>query len=128
MNVVDSSAWLEYFANGPNADAFAPAIEATDALVVPAICLYEVAKRILQQRGQAPALEATTLMRQGRVVDLDAQLAWSAAQVAIAYRLAMADAVILACAQRCGATLWTQDAHFEGLPGVEFRRAGGRKS
>ena len=50
MNVVDSSGWLEYFADGPNASFFAPAIEATDALVVPSISVYEVFKRVLQQR------------------------------------------------------------------------------
>jgi len=30
MNVVDSSAWLEYFANGPNASFFARPIEQVD--------------------------------------------------------------------------------------------------
>ncbi len=35
MNVVDSSAWLEYFANGPNAEFFAPAIEITTEFIVP---------------------------------------------------------------------------------------------
>jgi predicted nucleic acid-binding protein len=52
MNVVDSSAWLEYFANGSNASFFAPAIERTEELLVPSLVLYEVFKRVLQQRDE----------------------------------------------------------------------------
>ena len=67
MNVVDSSGWLEYFADGPNAAYFAPAIEATRELLVPTLSLYEVFKRVLQQRGEGQALQAVALMQQGQV-------------------------------------------------------------
>ena len=79
MNVVDSSAWLEYFAAGPNASFFAPAIERTRDLIVPSLSLYEVFKRVLQQRSENDALQAVAVMQQGRVVDLDASIALSAA-------------------------------------------------
>lgn len=72
MNVVDSSAWLEYFAGRPNAAFFAPAIEDTVRLVVPTLSLYEVFKRILQQRSEGDALQAIAVMQQGTVVELDA--------------------------------------------------------
>lgn len=121
MNVVDSSAWLEYFADGPNAGFFAPAIEATDELVVPSICLLEVFKRVCQQRDEGAALQAVALMQQGRVVDLDSALALTAARIGIDAKLALADSVVLATARHADATLWTQDADFEGLPGVKFR-------
>ena len=121
MNVVDSSAWLEYFANGPNAGAFASAIQATDELVVPSITLLEVFKRVYQQRGEGPALQAVALMQQGAVVDLDAPLALTAAKISADGKLALADSVVLATARRFDATLWTQDADFEGLPGVRYR-------
>jgi predicted nucleic acid-binding protein len=121
VNVVDSSAWLEYFANGPNAGAFASAIQATDELVVPSITLLEVFKRVYQQRGEGPALQAVALMQQGAVVDLDAPLALTAARISADGRLALADSVVLATARRFDATLWTQDADFEGLPGVRYR-------
>ena len=71
MNVVDSSGWLEYFADGPNADFFAPAIEATTELVVPAISVYEVFKRILQQCSESEALQVVAVMLRGRTVDFD---------------------------------------------------------
>jgi len=121
VNVVDSSAWLEYFADGPNATAFAPPIQATSDLVVPSITLLEVFKRVYQQRGEGPALQAVALMQQGRVVDLDGPLALAAAKVSADAKLPLADSVVLATARQFDATLWTQDADFEGLPGVRFR-------
>jgi predicted nucleic acid-binding protein len=121
MNVVDSSGWLEYFANGPNADFFAPAIEDTGNLIVPSISIFEVFKRVLQQRGESDALQAAALMQQGRVVDLDVFIALEAAKVSDGYKLPLADSVILATAQVHNAVLWTQDADFDGLPGVKYK-------
>ncbi len=120
MNVVDSSGWLEYFADGKNAAFFAPAIEDTARLVVPTLSLFEVFKRVLQQRGDPPALQAVALMHQGRIVDLDATLALAAARVSAVERLPLADSVMLATARAHGATLWTQDADFAGRDGVRY--------
>ena len=121
MNVVDSSGWLEYFANGPNADFFALALEDTGNLIVPSISIFEVFKRVLQQRGESDALQAAALMQQGRVVDLDVFIALEAAKVSDSYKLPLADSVILATAQVHNAVLWTQDADFDGLPGVKYK-------
>ena len=120
MNVVDSSGWLEYFADGPNAPFFADAVEATGELIVPTISLYEVFKRVLQQRGENDALEAVALIMQGEVVTLDVTLALSAARLSSELRLPMAGSIILATARSEGAILWTQDAHFNGLEGVRY--------
>lgn len=122
MNVVDSSGWLEYFADAPNAAFFARAIEDTDALVVPSLSLLEVTRRILQQRDESSALAVLAVMCQGNVVDLDATLAFEAAQLGVALKLALADSVVLATARRHDATLWTQDEDFEGLPKVKYRK------
>jgi len=121
VNVVDSSAWLEYFAGGANAGFFARAIEETDKLVVPTLSLYEVFKRVIQQKSEGDALQAAAVMSQGAVVELDARLALDAARVSVDYRLPMADSVMLATAMAFDATLWTQDEHFRGLPGVRYR-------
>lgn len=120
MNVVDSSGWLEFFGDGENADQFAPAIIDTTQLVVPAITLYEVFKRILQQRDEATALQAVTQMMQGDVADLDASLALDAAKLSLDLGLPMADSIILATAQAHNATLWTQDSDFADMPNVRF--------
>ena len=122
MNVVDSSAWLEYFANGPNAAFFAPAIEKTSDLLVPSLTLYEVFKRVLQQRDEGHALQAVAVMEQGSVIDLDAPLALIAARTSIEHRLPLADSIVLATARTHDAVLWTQDADFKGMAGVEYRK------
>ena len=121
MNVIDSSAWLEYFAGGDNADFFAPPIEAVTQLLVPVISIYEVFKRICQQRGEGDALQAIALMQQGHLVELTTPLALNAAKLSIEHRLPMADSFILATARLHNATLWTQDADFEGIPGVNYK-------
>ena len=124
MNVVDSSGWLEYLADGPNAEFFAPPIEAVRELLVPTICVLEVFKRVLQQRGEDAALQAVALMRQGRLVDLTFSTALAAAKTGHELKLPLADSVILATARLFDATLWTQDADFEGLEHVRFVAVG----
>jgi toxin FitB len=120
MNVVDSSGWLEYLADGPNAAIFAKPIEATRSLLVPTLSLFEVFKRVTQQRSEDDALRAIAVMEQGRVVDLDGATALEAARLSIEHGIAMADSVMLATAYRHRATLWTQDSDFEGLQGARY--------
>jgi predicted nucleic acid-binding protein len=124
MNVVDSSAWLEYLAAGPNAAYFAAAIENTAELIVPTLILYEVFKRIVQQRSENEALQVIAVMQQGRIADLDSRTALSAARISIDHQLPMADSVILATARSNNALLWTQDSHFEGIPSVKYKKTG----
>jgi predicted nucleic acid-binding protein len=120
MNVVDSSRWLEYHADRQNAEFFAPAIEDTSELTVPTLSLYEVSKRVLQQRGEGNALQAAAVMLQGSVVDLDVDQALNAARLSAELKLAMAGSVIFSTAQKHVATLWTQDADLKDIPGVEY--------
>ncbi len=120
MNLVDSCGWLEYFADGPNAQFFTPAIEDTEALIVPAICVFEVFKRVFQQRGEDAALQAAALMHQGRLVVLDDQVALHAAKCSIDHKLPLADSIVLATAQLCEAVVWTQDADFADIAGVKY--------
>jgi len=121
VNVVDSSGWLAYFADEENSAFFAPAIEDTEQLIVPVISLYEVFKRVHQQRGEDAALRAVSAMMQGRVVDLDTELALNAATISLEQKLPMADSIMLATAQAYGATLWTQDSDFADVEGVKYR-------
>jgi predicted nucleic acid-binding protein len=120
MNVVDSSGWLEYFADEPNADFFAKPILDVGGLIVPTITILEVFKRTLQQRDEEAALKAVGHMEQGKVVGLDQELAISAAILGTKMRLPLADSIILATARRYGATLWTMDKDFEGIDGVQY--------
>jgi predicted nucleic acid-binding protein len=123
VNVVDSSGWLEYLADGANAAFFAPAIERAADLLVPTLSIFEVFKRVLQQRDESQALQAIALMHQGHVVDLTASLALDAARLSHSARLPMADSIMLATARAYRASLWTQDADFKGLADVRFKQA-----
>lgn len=121
MNVVDSSAWLEYFGDGENASEFADAIESPETLAVPVLTVFEVFKRTCQIKDETTAFQAVAVMLQGRIVELTASLALDAARLSLETGLAMADSIILATARAENATLWTQDAHFAGLEQVEYR-------
>ncbi|HLC41992.1 MAG TPA: type II toxin-antitoxin system VapC family toxin [Methylomirabilota bacterium] len=120
MNVVASSGWLEFFADGPNASVLAPVIQRSSELLVPTVSLFEVFKRVLQQRGEGEALQAVALMQQGIVIDLDSTLALGAAKLSSEMKLPMADSIMLASARAFDAVLWTQDADFEGIDGVRY--------
>ena len=123
MNIVDSSGWLEFFADGPNAAFFAPAIQKPGDLLVPTISIYEVFKRILQQKEETDALRAVAAMQQGSVMPLDEALALSAARLSLQAKLPMADSIMLAAARTTGSTLWTQDKDFEGIGGIRYVEA-----
>ena len=120
MNVVDSSGWLEYFAGGTNAGFFAPAVKGVDTLVVPTVCMYEVFKRLLIQRGEESALQAIGIMSVGIVADFTREIAVNAAAISSELKIAMADSIILATTRAFDATLWTQDADFHGIDGVQY--------
>ena len=124
MNLVDSSAWLAYFAGEPNANYFAAPIQDAEALVVPSVCIYEVFKVVLRARGEDDAFAAVAAMQEGLVVDLDGELAMEAASIGLEENLAFADSVIYVVAKKHDAVLWTQDVHFRGKAGVKFRAKG----
>ena len=120
MNLVDSSGWLEYFADGKNAEFFSPAIQDTKNLAVSTINIYEVFKKILEQKDENGALEAIAVMQQARVIDFNSSLALSSAALSYELKLPMAGSIILATARSLKATLWTQDLHFANLPDVKY--------
>jgi len=120
MNIVDSSGWLEYFASGPNAEFFSEPIEDTEGLLVTTTSLYQVFKRVLQQRGETEALKAVAFMQSGVIVDLTSTIALHAANISVGLKIPMADSVMLASAREKAAILWTQDSDFEDLEGVRY--------
>ena len=120
MNVVDSSAWLSYFASDSNAEVFAEPIEKQSELLVPSITIMEVFKNVLRQRGEEAALIVTAHMEQGKVISLGSELAKDAAKFGVLHKLPLADSIIFATAQKYSALIWTQDSDFEGLANVRY--------
>ncbi|MEN8143114.1 MAG: type II toxin-antitoxin system VapC family toxin [Thermodesulfobacteriota bacterium] len=120
MNVVDSSGWLEYFTDGPNANYFSGPLRDLEGLIVPTISMYEVFKVVLRERSEDEALQAIALMKQGTEIELTSALAIQAAKISSHYRMPMADSIILTTAQAHQATVWTQDEDFKGIDGVKY--------
>lgn len=120
MNIVDSSGWLSYFADEPSSKHFQSPLQDIESLVVPSITIYEVSKVVLRESGENEALQAVAAMQKGSVIELTTRLAISASRISLQYRLPMADSIILATARDCHATIWTQDIHFEDIPGVNY--------
>ncbi len=120
MNVVDSSAWLAWFAEQENAGNFKSAITTTEELLVPVICLYEVFKVLLRETSETDALLGVSIMQQGKVIDIDPEIALNAAKFSTEFKIPMADSMIYAISQKHTAILWTQDIDFKGLPGVNY--------
>ncbi|MDP2842754.1 MAG: type II toxin-antitoxin system VapC family toxin [Acetobacterium sp.] len=120
MNIVDSSGWLAYFADEPSAEHFQIPLQDIESLVVPSITIYEVSKVVLRESGENEALQAVAAMQKGSVVALTTRLAIAASRISLQYRLPMADSIILATAMDSNATIWTQDIHFENIPGVNY--------
>ena len=120
MNIVDSSGWLEFYADGANASFFATPLHNVDELMVPTISIYEVFKTVLRQRDESAGLQAVALMKQGQVIELTANISMVAAKLSLEYSIPMADSIILATGRLYQATIWTQDADFKGLDGVKY--------
>jgi predicted nucleic acid-binding protein len=117
--VLDSSGWIELLAGTDRAPLFEPVLR-VDRLLVPAIVRYEVGRYTLVHQGTPGRELALSALAKFEQIPLNDSLADAASELAHVHKLAMADALVYATAQTLEAQLWTQDKHFEHLPGVKF--------
>jgi len=122
MNLVDSSGWLEYLSDGKNADSFSTPLNDIENVIVPTICVYEIFKVVLREKGENEALQAVALMKQGNIVDLSFEISIQAARFSIDNKIPMADSIIYTTGKIYNAIIWTQDDDFKNLPGVKYFR------
>ena len=120
MNIIDSSGWLEYFSDGPNAGHYLPPLNDTSTLIVPVITIYEVFKVVLREFAENQALQAIAAMQKGKIIDLNANIAMDASKLSLQYNLPMADSIILATARSYDCVIWTQDSDFQHIEGVNY--------
>jgi len=120
MNIVDSSGWLAYFADEPNAKHFLIPLKDSASLVVPTITIYEVFKVVLRESSENEAIQAVAAMQKGTVVDLTTNLAIAASKLSLQHRLPMADSIIIATSQAFSAKIWTQDSDFKNISGAKY--------
>ena len=119
MIVLDSSGWIEFFADGPHAEEFAARLRQPANIVTPVVAIYEVYKWIKRERSEEEAVQAIATMKKTNIADLTEELALTAADLRLAHGLAMADSMMLAFARAHGAELLTTDAGFSEIPGVK---------
>ena len=124
MRLVDTSAWIEWLISSPTGKLIEAAIPARETWLVPTIVQLELAKWLTREVGEDKADQVIAFTRLCVVAPLDTTIALAAAETGRQHKLAAADAVIYATAQRHGADVLTCDAHFGGLPGVIFMPKG----
>ena len=120
MNIIDSSGWLEYFSDGPNAKHYLPPLNDPSSLIVPVITIYEVFKVVLRESSENEALQAVAAMQKGIIIDLNANLAMDASKLSLKHNLPMADSIILATARAYDCVIWTQDSDFQHIENVNY--------
>ena len=120
MNIIDSSGWLEYFSDGPNAIHYLPPLNDPSTLIVPVITIYEVFKVVLREFAENEALQSVAAMQKGKIIDLTANIAMNASMLSLQHNLPMADSIILATARAYRCVIWTQDSDFRNIEGVKY--------
>jgi len=120
MNIVDSSCWLEYLMGTEIGVNVAQVVENPGELIVPTITLYEVYKKLLAEKGEAYALDVVSYMQTGTVIELNAALSLSAAQISRKHKLPMADSIIYATSLHYSAPIFSCDKHFMDIPDTRY--------
>jgi predicted nucleic acid-binding protein len=120
MVLVDTSAWIEWLIGSPTGEALSERLPQQSDWLVPTMVQLELAKWLTREVGEDKADQVIAFTQVCQVVPLDTEIALAAADACRTHKLATADAIIFATARARGATLLTCDAHFEGLPGVDF--------
>jgi predicted nucleic acid-binding protein len=123
MNIVDSSLWIEYFLDNDIDASIINAVENSDSLYVPSICLYEVHKRFLSLDDIEKANLAIDIMQNATVISINSKIAILASTLGRRYKLPLADSIIYATAKLYNAEIYTQDKHFKNLEQVYYFEA-----
>jgi predicted nucleic acid-binding protein len=125
MKLADTCIWIEALAATPTGERYYGLLQDTEKLVVPTLVQYELRRWCLRALrsglSEEVADKAIAATRAAQVVVLDEATALYAAELAQTHGLATADALVYATALREQAVLVTCDAHFEGLPGVDYQ-------
>ncbi|MCL2721000.1 MAG: type II toxin-antitoxin system VapC family toxin [Treponema sp.] len=120
MNIIDTSCWIEYLMDTEIGKNVAPVIENPDELLVPTITLYEVHKKLSAEKDEQYAKGVLAYMQTGSVIDLNANLSISAAEISRKQKLPMADSIIYATSLFYSAIIFTCDKHFKDIPDVKY--------
>jgi predicted nucleic acid-binding protein len=120
LYVVDTSAWIEWLTDSPNAKELSKQFPSQSLCIVPTIVQLELSKWLTRELGEDHADSVLAYTQKCIVMLLDTEIALLAADFHRQYKLATADAIVYATAHHCHAKLMTFDAHFVKLPSVTY--------
>ena len=115
----DSSAWIEYFSGSKKGKIVKQILEGKDHVFTPSICLMEIKNKYLQE-GQKFQDRIDFICKNSSIIDIDQEVALTAADIKNTYKLCTVDALVYTIAQRQKSTLLTGDAHFKDLENVKL--------
>ncbi len=121
MKLPDTCVWVELFADTPTGRRYRNLFTTPEHVLVPTLVLFELRRWALRELGEAETDRVIAATRNAHIVPLGEPIALLAAELTARHKLAALDALIYASALHHQATLVTCDAHFEALPGVEYR-------
>jgi predicted nucleic acid-binding protein len=120
MILVDSFGWIEYLIDGPLADKYEEYLKQPLQIITPTMVIYEVYKKIRRERREEEAITVLAQMKKTKVVPLTEEIALSAAELSLTYKLPLADSIVYATSIKEDVCVITSDPHFKGLNGVVF--------
>lgn len=123
LHLIDSEAWLEFFAGSELAAPLDEVMEKPESILVLPFTLAEVFRSLLQQTTASQALRAIAHMQLGQMIELDDDLSLSAARMGVKNELHLYDCYLLACAKKFEATLWTTNSELERMPNVHVLKS-----
>ncbi len=122
MILIDACGWIEFFTDGPLSGQYEKHFLDLSRIITPTIVLYEVFKKVRRERQEEEVLITVAQMQKTRIIELTAEIAFTAAEFGLKHRLPMADSIVYATARTAKAQVVTSDPHFEGLDNVMFIR------
>ena len=119
---IDSYGWVERFTNGPKASQYNQIIESNQPkdIITSVVVLYEVYKKVKQQKSEEEALLAVAALSQTTIVQVDQTISLEAADYSLEYGLHFSDALVYATARHWKAKLYTSDVDLRALKSVCF--------
>jgi predicted nucleic acid-binding protein len=115
LTLLDTSAWIEWLAGSAVGEKLGQVFPAQSQCLVPTMVQLELAKWLTREKDEETADRVLAYTQKCMVIPLDTHLALLAGQLHQTHKLATADAIVYATAQRHNAELLTCGP---------FRRAG----
>lgn len=121
MIVIDACVWIEGLQKTTTGVHYKKLWNRPEEIIVPTTVQFEIYRWCLKNMDEDFAVNAMSGTRRCVVQPVSEKIALLAATIASPHKLAALDALIYATAIVLKARVVTCDAHFEGLPSVDYQ-------